>query len=101
MTDRKKPGVAFWATVLLVALLDVYTLSFGPACWWFTTATMPDDGWFPSKGPYAPRIYWPFGWLSAHGPQPVRDAINWYATRRFKMVMLPCDWTGNMWQSSN
>jgi hypothetical protein len=32
MTDRKKPGVAFWATVVVVAVL-AYPLSFGPACW--------------------------------------------------------------------
>ena len=31
-TDRKKPGVAFWATVVVVALV-VYVASFGPACW--------------------------------------------------------------------
>jgi hypothetical protein len=33
MTDRKKPGVAFWATVALVVVLVAYPLSFGPACW--------------------------------------------------------------------
>ena len=33
MTDHKKPGVAFWATVALVAVLVGYPLSFGPACW--------------------------------------------------------------------
>jgi hypothetical protein len=33
MTDRKKPGVAFLATVVLVVLLVAYPLSFGPACW--------------------------------------------------------------------
>ena len=33
MTDRKKPGVAFWATAALVVVLVVYPLSFGPACW--------------------------------------------------------------------
>jgi hypothetical protein len=32
-SDRKKPGVAFWATVVLVAVLVGYPLSFGPACW--------------------------------------------------------------------
>jgi hypothetical protein len=32
MTDRKKPGVAFSATVGLVVLL-AYPVSFGPACW--------------------------------------------------------------------
>jgi hypothetical protein len=31
--DRKKPGVAFWATVVLVAALVAYPLSFGPFCW--------------------------------------------------------------------
>ena len=30
---RKKPGVAFWATVVVVCLPIAYVLSFGPACW--------------------------------------------------------------------
>ena len=33
MSDRKKPGVAFWATVVVVVALVAYPLSFGPACW--------------------------------------------------------------------
>ena len=33
ITDRKKPGVAFWATVIVVVVLVAYPLSFGPACW--------------------------------------------------------------------
>jgi hypothetical protein len=33
MTDRKKPGVAFWASVVVTAVLIGYPLSFGPACW--------------------------------------------------------------------
>ena len=32
-TDRKKPGVTFWATVVVVAGMVAYPLSFGPACW--------------------------------------------------------------------
>jgi hypothetical protein len=32
LTSRKKPGVAFWATVVVVTLL-VYPLSVGPSCW--------------------------------------------------------------------
>jgi len=32
-SDRKKPGVAFWTTVVVVVLLVGYPLSFGPACW--------------------------------------------------------------------
>jgi hypothetical protein len=30
--EHKKPGVAFWATVVVVVAL-AYPLSFGPACW--------------------------------------------------------------------
>ena len=30
--DRKKPGVAFWASVVLIAAV-LYAASFGPACW--------------------------------------------------------------------
>src|SRR5262249_16114163 len=33
LADRKKPGVAFWATVVVVVVLVAYPLSFGPACW--------------------------------------------------------------------
>jgi hypothetical protein len=33
VTFRDKPGVAFWATVVIVAVLIGYPLSFGPACW--------------------------------------------------------------------
>jgi hypothetical protein len=32
MTSHKKPGVAFWATVVVVVVL-LYVASFGPACW--------------------------------------------------------------------
>ena len=51
MTDRKKPGVAFWASMALVVVLVGYPLSFGPACWitsrcslrgaWISTAYRP------------------------------------------------------------
>jgi hypothetical protein len=34
MTDRKKPGVTFWATVGLVVVL-IYPLSMGPVWWLF------------------------------------------------------------------
>jgi hypothetical protein len=33
MFDRKKPGVAFWITVVVVVALVVYPLSFGLAVW--------------------------------------------------------------------
>jgi hypothetical protein len=43
MTDRKKPAVAFWATVALVVVLVGYPLSFGPACW------LADGGMIPRE----------------------------------------------------
>jgi hypothetical protein len=33
MSDHRKPGVAYWATVVVVCLPLLYVLSFGPACW--------------------------------------------------------------------
>jgi hypothetical protein len=51
LTDRNKPGVAFWATVVLVGLPLLYVLSFGPACW------MVDGGMVAAR-PVA-RIYRP------------------------------------------
>jgi hypothetical protein len=32
MTDRNKPGWAFWAAVALVELPVLYALTFGPVC---------------------------------------------------------------------
>jgi hypothetical protein len=53
MTDRKKPGVAFWATVVF-ALPVLYILSFGPACW-IASRTEIDR----AKG--FQFAYWPLG----------------------------------------
>jgi hypothetical protein len=41
MVDRKKPGVAFWAAVV-VAVALLYPLSFGPACWLADRDLLPD-----------------------------------------------------------
>jgi hypothetical protein len=91
MTDRKKPGVAFWVTV--VALVG-YPLSFGPACWWLSNSAIlvdkspiggsleypVDNDSDLDLGARAPRMYWPVGWLAWHGPRPISRAICWYAT---------------------
>jgi hypothetical protein len=70
--DRKKAGVAFWATVMLLAAL-VYPLSYGPAEWCF------DRGWLPrSFAPALIRFYRPMIRLRFHGPTPIREAIEWY-----------------------
>ena len=71
-SDRKKPGVAFWATVVVVVMLVGYPVSFGPACW----MTKRDPMTFNRK---APLVYWPIGWACVSGPRQVRKAFSWYA----------------------
>jgi hypothetical protein len=84
MTDRKKPGVAFWATVAVVVVLVAYPLSFGPACWLLT-----QDQW-ESDDSLAGQVYWPIGWLAVHGPWPMAEVLNWYATLWISGLDVPC-----------
>ena len=72
MTDRKKPGVAFWATVGLVVVL-AYVLSVGPAQWLVVNGWVP--GWL--CGPIA-WFYWPLEKLWKDGPTPVHESLRWY-----------------------
>ena len=69
MTDRKKPGVAFWATVGLVVALVAYPLSFGPACW-ITSWCNLDGGWIFV-------MYRPIIWVAETAP--VLDYFAWYS----------------------
>jgi hypothetical protein len=70
MTDRKKPGMAFWASVALVVVL-AYPLSFGPACWLYSYGNLP--------GRTVARVYRPILLLSQNrSPAPVRDFLFWY-----------------------
>jgi len=72
--DDKQPGVAFWATVVVVvAMMLAYPLSLGPAIWLYQHNFVP--GWARTAIPY---IYSPLEWLAHHGPGPVRDFFNWY-----------------------
>jgi hypothetical protein len=68
-TDRKKPGVAFWATVALVVVLVVYPLSFGPACWLDSRTLLPAWSVRFLRSFYSPML---------DGPKSVRDALMWY-----------------------
>ncbi len=69
MADRKKPGVAFWATVVVVVVL-VYPLSFGPACW------------LARRGRISPRwtgkIFRPLVLAGIDGPESVRRVLSGY-----------------------
>jgi hypothetical protein len=73
MTSRKKPGVAFWATVAVVVVPLLYVLSFGPACW------ITDQDWCPIRLHDAHYIvYWPMLRLLENGPAWLADAIMWW-----------------------
>ena len=69
MTDRKKPGVAFWATVALVVVL-AYPLSFGPCAWIVDAAHMS-----PAIKISMGHFFAPCRWFYRAGPEPVR---GWY-----------------------
>ncbi len=67
--SRKKPGVAFWATLVVVVAIVAYPLSFGPACW----IASRSESW------KIPTFYWP---IQTYGPYCPGGAaaITWYAT---------------------
>ena len=58
MTDRKKPGVAFWATVVLVVVLTLYVLSFGPACWITSRMNFGTSAIGVIYRPIVPAMWW-------------------------------------------
>jgi hypothetical protein len=43
ISDRKKPGVAFWLTVVVAVIVVAYPLSLGPAMW--LAVRMDAPGW--------------------------------------------------------
>ena len=94
MTSRKQPGVAFWATVVVVVVLVGYLLSFGPACWWLKNTETDPSGVTVN---IAPRMYWPIGWLAEYGPRPLSRAINWYGTVCIYWVHVPINNAGDRW----
>src|SRR5690349_8199027 len=71
MTDQKKSGVPFWATVMIVAVLVAYPLSFGPACW-VVSRMKAGTEWLPF-------VYRPI--VSGLSPKPTHlsATIQWYS----------------------
>jgi len=70
MTDRTKPGVAFWATVGLVVVLVGYPLNFGPACW-ISSRVQP-------SGEAVSLFYRPVAWVIYNGPDWITNPIGAY-----------------------
>jgi hypothetical protein len=67
MTDRKKPGIASWATVVVVAVLVGYPLSFGPAC--------RLAGQWPEVARPLAIVYWPPMKLLRDKPIPIATPL--------------------------
>jgi hypothetical protein len=70
MSDHKKPGVAFWATVVLVVKLVAYPLSIGPVSWISSRATV--------LVPAVELAYLPILRVWDKCPEPVSDFLHWY-----------------------
>ena len=71
MTDRKQPGVAFCATLVVVAVLVVYPMSLGPACWLVRRDAISMH--------WVAAIYWPLVVAGTAGPRFVRQILISYS----------------------
>jgi hypothetical protein len=67
--QNKKPGAAFWATVVVIALLVMYPLSFGPACWISSRTN--------TAASVIPIVYRPIVWCMAHN-RGLGKVVKWY-----------------------
>jgi hypothetical protein len=73
MTDRKKPGVAFWATAVVV-VLALYVLSAPP----IQHRILPFDS-PPWVYDAFSAFYLPLRWAIEVSPEPIQKAFLWYA----------------------
>jgi hypothetical protein len=72
-SSPKKPGVVFWATVVLVVVLVAYPLSFGPARWLYLHDLMP--AWLADP---LHILYQPLFLSVEILPDSVREPYLWY-----------------------
>ncbi len=70
MTDRKKPGLAFWATVVVVVPI-LYVASFGPACW-IISRLDAETAWIPT-------VYRPITIIWDSGPSQMGTILESYS----------------------
>jgi hypothetical protein len=72
MTDRKKPGAAFWVTVVVVAVLVAYPLSLGPMFWGAFHFNSDLGRWRLLHTAYKPIV------VIGRRNRCAKLAINWY-----------------------
>jgi hypothetical protein len=77
MTSSKKPGAAFWVTVVVVAGIIGYPMSFVAFMQLYKRGILPE--WFVASISW---IWFPLiescFWLSEHGPDWMQPVIDWY-----------------------
>ena len=75
--ERKRPGVAYWATVVVVVVaLLIYPLSQGPAGWLLMrNLNQTTMEWYLCF--YSPLLNVE-AWLDTNAPKCVGAAISWY-----------------------
>ena len=106
MSSRKRAHQA-WIVVTLFAVPFLYVVSFGPACWWFSTVGVlpPASASLAGHASYTvPSIYWPMGYVAEscrRRPRlkPVYQVICWYAAvgrNSGDVVMIPTDSPKNL-----
>ena len=75
MIDRKKPGVAFWATVMVVLVPALYVASLFPIAWLIKRGMLGEGDGFPAR---ILIIYLtPVKWLGINGPVWVSRFLDW------------------------
>jgi hypothetical protein len=81
-SDRKKTSTAFWTTVVLAVVL-LYALSFGPACWFNERtgrAVFQGYGFAGTGDDFIFALYRPFFECAAPYPRSIgSQLIHWYA----------------------
>lgn len=90
---------------VLLGVTVLYVVSFGPACWWFATSTIPGRPLDQDRGRgwrFAPRIYLPVGWVYIGarecGARPIPEAIRWYSELGGQPVFVPGNYRGDIWE---
>jgi len=82
--DRKKPGVAFWATVVVVVVV-LYVASYGPAYCIALKSIVAEN---LKTARLITRVFAPMFWLEKNAPaaigSPVRSYRNWWIDVTFE-----------------
>jgi len=71
MSDRQ-PSAIVVATIVLVAAVLLYPVSFGPAVWLTARGHVQKST--------VESVYWPMIWAAGHGPSPLRRAALWWGS---------------------